>query len=76
MVITYENVEIETAKDDSDDRSVIFTGNHSESFFPWDVDSDFESSDSDQTNDDNENLGKQLKLEAHIRMKRVNSMYS
>ena len=69
MVITFENVETETAGDDSDDRSVIFTGNNSESFFPWDVDSDFESSDSNESNADNENLKKQLKLETQIRMK-------
>ena len=69
MVITFENVETETAGDDSDDRSVIFTGNNSESFFPWDVDSDFESSDSNESNADNENLKKQLKLETQIRLK-------
>ena len=71
MVITVDNVETDTAEDDSDDRSVIFTGNNCESFFPWDVDSDFdlESSDSNQSKADGENLEKQLKLETQIRMK-------
>ena len=58
MMITVDIVESETGEDDSDDHSVIFTGNNCESFFPWDVDSDFdlESSDSNQSKADGESL--------------------
>ena len=68
MTSTVDLVETETGKDDSDDRSVIFLGNNADSFFPWDVDSDFdiESSASNPSVTESENCRKQLKLETQI----------
>ena len=64
MMITVGIVESETGEDDSDDRSVIFSGNNGDSFFHWDVDRDFdiESNASDQSQAESENFDKQLKL--------------
>ena len=68
ILITIESVQRDstmnmTCDNDSDDRSVIYTGkcNEDNNVFPWDVDSDFEH------NDDEEQCNKQLKVETHLR---------
>ena len=64
-------VETDLSEDDGDDRSVIFSGNVEQSFFPWDEDSDFDfgSTDSSQSKADSDNFKNQLKIETEIRTK-------
>ena len=61
-------VEADLSEDDGDDRSVIFSGNVKQSFFPWDEDSDFcFESDSGQSKADSDIFNNQLKIETEIR---------